>query len=67
MVADLVEATAVDNMAQLPQDLDTANDIIIKTLDLLISNLDQAENNTNATTVDVNLSFLSLAIIILTI
>ena len=67
MVADLVEATAVDNMPQLPQDLDTANDIITKTLDLLISNLHQAENNTNATTVDVNPSFLSLAIIILTI
>ena len=63
MVAELVEATAVDNMAQLPQDLDTANDIITKTLDLLISNLDQAENNTNATTVNVNPSLLSLAII----
>ena len=54
VVADLVQATAAEDMAQLPQDLDTTNDIITNTLDLLIFDLDQAENDTNATTVDVN-------------
>ena len=54
VVADLVQATAAEDMAQLPQDLNTTNDIITNTLDLLIFDLDQAENDTNATTVDVN-------------
>ena len=54
MVGDLVQATAAEDMAQLPQDLDTANDIITNTLDLLIFDLSQVENDTNATTVDVN-------------
>ena len=54
VVGDLVQATAAEDMAQLPQDLDTANDIITDTLDLLIFDLSQVENDTNATTVDVN-------------
>ena len=54
VVGDLVQATATEDMAQLPQDLDTANDIITNTLDLLIFDLSQVENDTNATTVDVN-------------
>ena len=54
VVGDLVQATAAEDMAQLPQDLDTTNDIITNTLDLLIFDLDQVENDTNATTLDVN-------------
>ena len=54
VIGDLVQATAAEDMAQLPQDLDTANDIITNTLDLLIFDLSQVENDTNATAVDVN-------------
>ena len=53
MVEELVQATAAEDMAQLPQDLDTTNDIITSALDLLFDDLDTAENDTNATTVDV--------------
>lgn len=51
VVEDLVEATAHDDMAQLPQDIDTTNNIITSTLDLLFSDLDTAQNDTNATVV----------------
>ena len=65
VVGDLVQATAAEDMAQLPQDLDITNDIITNTLDLLIFDLDQVENDTNATTLDVN-PFFTLTCNILT-
>lgn len=61
VVEELVQATAAEDMAQLPQDLDTTNDIITSALDLLFDDLDTAENDTNATTVDVwNFSIIPL-------
>ena len=49
MVGEIVQATAVDEVPQLPQDLNTTNDIITNTLDLLFNNLDTAQNDTNVT------------------
>lgn len=51
VVEDLVQATANEDMAQLPQDIDTTNNIITSTLDLLFNELDTAKNDTNATVV----------------
>ena len=55
VIEELVEATAEDDTPQLPQDLDTTNDIISDTLDLLFSDLTTSamQNDTNATTVEV--------------
>ena len=53
VVRDLVQPTAAKKIAQLPQDLDTTNDIITNTLDLLALNLEQADNDTNLTALDV--------------
>ena len=53
VVRDLVQPTAAKKIAQLPQDLDTTNDIITNTLDLLALNLEQADNDTNFTALDV--------------
>ena len=49
MVEEIVQATAIEEVPQLPQDLNTTNDIITNTLDLLFNNLDTAQNDTNAT------------------
>ena len=51
VVEDLAEATATDDTPQLPQDLDTTNDIITEALDLLIQELDEGEEIINATDV----------------
>ena len=52
VVEELVQATAEEDTPQLPQDLDTTNDIITDTLDLLFNNLESPPtNDTNATTV----------------
>ena len=51
MVEDLVEATATEDTPQLPQDLDTTNDIITGAIDLLIQELDEGGEITNATDV----------------
>ena len=53
VVEELVQATAEEDTPQLPQDLDTTNDIITDTLDLLFNNLESppTQNDTNATTV----------------
>ena len=55
VVGELVQATAADDAPQLPQDLDTTNNIISDTLDLLFNDLDTAiaQNDTNVTAVDV--------------
>ena len=55
VVEELVQATADEDLPQLPRDLDTTNDIITDTLDLLFSDLDAAvtQNDTNVTAVDV--------------
>ena len=55
VVGELVQATAADDAPQLPQDLDTTNEIISDTLDLLFNDLDTAiaQNDTNVTAVDV--------------
>ena len=53
VVRDLVNATAAEDRAQFPRDLNTTNDIITNTLDLFTRNLDQANNNTNITALDV--------------
>ena len=49
MVEEIVQATAIEEVPQLPQDLNTTNDIITNTLDLLFNNLDTAQNDTNVT------------------
>ena len=53
VVGELVEATADDETPQLPRDLNTTNEIITETLDLLFSNLDTTtgQNETNNITV----------------
>ena len=52
VVEELVQATETeDNVPQLPQDLNTTNDIINNTLNLLFRNIQQ--NDTNATSVQV--------------
>lgn len=53
VVEELAMATAVEDMPQLPQDLDTTNDILTNTLDLLFNDLSESsmQNDTNATTV----------------
>lgn len=56
---DLVQATASEDEAQLPQDLDTTNDIITGTLDLLFSDLENSktiESSPSVTTDEVNLA-----------
>ena len=52
-----MQATAADDAPQLPQDLDTTNEIISDTLDLLFNDLDTAvtQNDTNLTAVDVRM------------
>ena len=49
MVGEIVQATAIEEVPQLPQDLNITNDIITNTLDLLFNNLDTAQNDTNVT------------------
>ena len=53
VVGELVEATADKETPQLPRDLNTANEIITETLDLLFSDLDTTtgQNETNNITV----------------
>ena len=53
VVGELVEATADEETPQLPRDLNTTNEIITETLDLLFSNLDTTtgQNETNNITV----------------
>ena len=55
VVEEIVQATAVEDAPQLPQDLETTNEIISDTLDLLFNDLDTAiaQNDTNVTAVDV--------------
>jgi len=48
VMKDLADATAHEDTPQLPQDLNTTNDIITKALDLLIQNLDKGGEITNA-------------------
>ena len=63
IVEELVEATADEETPQLPRDLNTTNDIITETLDLLFSDLDSTtgQNETNLTVADVcvSVSFIS--------
>ena len=56
VVGELVEATADEETPQLPRDLNTTNEIITETLDLLFSNLDTTtgQNETNITVADVS-------------
>jgi hypothetical protein len=62
VVGELVQATAADDAPQLPQDLDTTNEIISDTLDLLFNDLDTAiaQNDTNVTAVDATVIFEAL-------
>ena len=55
VVEEIVQATAVEDTPQLPQDLETTNEIISDTLDLLFNDLDTAiaQNDTNVTAMDV--------------
>ena len=55
VVEELVQATETEDVPQLPQDLNTTNDIITNTLDLLFSDLEMniQQNDTNATSVQV--------------
>ena len=55
VVEELVQATEAEDVPQLPQDLNTTNDIITNTLDLLFSDLEMniQQNDTNATSVEV--------------
>ena len=56
VVGELVQATETENnVPQLPQDLNTTNNIITNTLDLLFSDLEMniQQNDTNATSVEV--------------
>ena len=59
VVGELVQATAADDAPQLPQDLDTTNEIISDTLDLLFNDLDTAvtQNDTNVTVTVVRMYF----------
>ena len=56
VIGELVEATADEETPQLPRDLNTTNEIITETLDLLFSNLDATtgQNETNITVADVS-------------
>ena len=56
VIGELVEATADEETPQLPRDLNTTNEIITETLDLLFSNLDTTtgQNETNITVADVS-------------
>ena len=56
VVEELVQATAEEDTPQLPQDLDTSNDIITDTLDLFFNNLESADD-TNATIVQVDVRY----------
>ena len=51
MVEDLAEATATEDTPLFPQDLSTTNDIITRAIDLLIQELDEGGETTNATDV----------------
>ena len=53
MIGELVQATADEEAPQLPQDIDTTNDIITDTLDLLFTQLEATagQNDTNTTAV----------------
>ena len=57
IVGELVESTADEEAPQLPQDLNTTNEIITETLDLLFHDLDTTagQNETNVTVADVSL------------
>ena len=57
IVGELVEATADEEAPQLPRDLNTTNEIITETLDLLFHDLDTTtgQNETNVTVDDVSL------------
>ena len=57
IVGELVEATADEEAPQLPRDLNTTNEIITETLDLLFHDLDtiSGQNDTNVTVDDVSL------------
>ena len=56
VIGELVEATADEETPQLPRDLNTTNEIIRETLDLLFSNLDTTtgQNETNIAVADVS-------------
>ena len=59
---DLVQATASEDEAQLPQDLDTTKDIITGALDLLFSDLENSktiESAPSVTTDEVNFDLAS--------
>ena len=62
VVGDLVEATADEETPQLPNDLNTTNEIITETLGLLFRDLDTTtgQNETNVTVADVSSSDLLL-------
>jgi len=51
VVEDLAEATGTEDTPLLPQDLDTISYIITKALDLLIQELNEGQEITNATNV----------------
>ena len=53
VVEDLVAATSLEDTPQLPQDLDTTNDIITGALDLLIEELEEGRDVSNATEVSI--------------
>ena len=48
MVKDLAEATATEDTPLLPQDMDTTNNIITEALDLIIQELNEGGEITNA-------------------
>ena len=62
VVGELVDATANEEIPQLPQDLNTTIGIITATLDLLFTDLNSSagQNVTNITTADVSFSALSV-------
>jgi len=57
VVEDLAETTATEDTPLLPQDLDTTNNIITEALDLLIQELDEGGEITNATNVREHKTF----------
>ena len=60
VVEDLAETTATEDIPLLPQDLDTTNNIITEALDLLIQELDEGGEITNATNVRERQIFLQM-------
>ena len=56
LVEELVVATSDEETPQLPRDLNTTNEIITETLNLLFNDLDTAtaQNGTNVTVAEVS-------------